>query len=126
MSIILAATLALTLAGTPEPIAQDAPRPGGTERVPATPEIAAAFLGDSFDTMDRNKSGFLEPEEMPRMTVRSKGGPSGAIDPKGAQALFTARNDLNRDGKVSRAEFIEATRPMIEAGGVPAKWKPRR
>lgn len=126
MSILIAATLALTLAGAPVSPPQDAPKAGGAERVPATPKTASAFLADTFDTMDKNKSGFLEPEEMPRMTVRSTSGPNGTVDPKGAQAIFTARNDLNRDGKVSRAEFIEATRPMIVANGVPAKWKPRR
>ena len=124
MSIAIAAAIAFTLTGTPEPMAQDAPRQ--TERGPATPETAAAFLADTFDAMDKNKSGILESGEMPRMTVRSTNGLKGSVDPNGAHAIFTARNDLNRDGRVSRAEFIEATRPMIEANGVPAKWKPRR
>ncbi|MDF7777025.1 EF-hand domain-containing protein [Sphingomonas sp. AOB5] len=123
MSIIVAASLALTLAGTPAP--QDAPKQTVTERVPATPATATAFLGSSFDTMDKNKSGYLEPEEMPRMSVSSGSVPKTALDPKRAQALFTARNDVNGDGKVSRAEFIQTNRPMIEANGVPARWKAR-
>lgn len=129
MSIAIAAAIAFTLTGTPEPMAQDAPKPGGTERVPATPETAAAFLGSSFDTMDRDKSGYLEGTETPRITQR--GGPANSpapvqqIDLRRGAAMFIARNDLNGDGKVSRAEFIEANRPMIEANGVPARWKPR-
>ncbi len=118
MSLILATLFALT------PAAQDAPKPQ-SERVPATPETAAAFLGSSFDTMDRNKSGYLEADEMPRTTQRSGSGPAEPIESKRAQAMFVARHDLNGDGKVSRAEFIEVNKPVILANGIPARWKPK-
>jgi DNA-binding CsgD family transcriptional regulator len=132
MSITIAAILAVTLTGTPAP----APQPIGapqdasaqTARVPATPETATAFLGSSFDTMDRDKSGYLDAGETPRMSVRAGAADSNAplqqLSPERAQAMFVARHDLNGDGKVSRDEFIRSNLPMIETTGIPARWKP--
>lgn len=122
MSITIAAALALQFIGGTAPVAQDK-----QARVPATPERAAAFLGESFGLMDRNKSGFLDPEELPRTTVRigRKDGPKEDVEPARAKAMFMARTDRDGDGKISRDEYISANRALIEIGGIPANWKPR-
>lgn len=124
MGITIAAALALQFAGGTAPPQDKQPR------IPATPEKAAAFLGESFDLMDRNKSGFLDPEEAPRTAVRirPKGGPTGPmreVDPARVYAMLLARTDRDGDGKISREEYISDARAMIEATGIPANWKPR-
>lgn len=119
MSITIAAALALHFTGASAPVAQDK-RP----HLPATPETATAFLGESFDLMDRNHSGFIDPSETPRTMVRLEDGAKQAIEPVRAYAMFVARSDRNGDGRVSREEYISAGRDMVEANGIPANWKP--
>jgi DNA-binding CsgD family transcriptional regulator len=129
ISITIAMALASAWSGAPAPAPTSvAAGQDGAQRVPATPETAKAFLASSFDTMDRDKSGFVDASEAPRMTVRF-GPPEGPMVEKQltreqASAQWIARNDGNRDGKVSKIEFIAANRAMIEATGLPARWKP--
>ncbi|MET0307893.1 MAG: hypothetical protein ABW023_04230 [Sphingomonas sp.] len=135
ISITIAVALASAWSGAPAPLAAPTPasasaRQDGAGRIPATPETAAAFLASSFDAMDRDKSGFLDASEAPRVTV-TVGPPDGPtadrkqLAPQQASAQWLARNDGNRDGKVSKLEFVAANRAMIEAAGLPAQWKPR-
>jgi DNA-binding CsgD family transcriptional regulator len=140
MSITIAAALALTLHGgsapqaVPQPAAQDAaalPRKGKRYTgpwVPATPEQAAAFLGQSFDILDRDKSGYLEAGELPATTARIKVGdqPFKPVSAEMAKSMYLERNDRNGDGKVSREEYIAEGRSRVAVTGIPANFKPRK
>ncbi|MEP9358234.1 EF-hand domain-containing protein [Sphingomonas sp. KR3-1] len=131
MSIIIAAVLALTLRGAPAP--QDTPEPAHKGKryegpwVPATPEQAEAFLGQSFDIMDRDKSGYLEAGELPVTSARVKIGdqPFRKVSVALAKSMYLEHNDRNGDGKVSRDEYIAAGRARVAITGIPANWKPR-
>ena len=122
MSILIAAALAFTLAGESgqqEHIVHHVPR------VPATPEQATAFLGQSFEILDRNHSGFLEAEEAPPTAIGSGDGPPQRLSPERAGAYFIARLDRDGDGRISRSEYVVGERPGILAAGVPANWRRR-
>lgn len=131
MSItIAAAALALTLHGGPAS-RQSAPAPQQKMKmydgpfVPATPEQATAFLAQSFATMDKDKSGYLEANEAPRASVSMNNGPRKEVGAEQGGRMFLARFDSNGDGKVSKDEYIATRRPMVLATGIPANWKPR-
>jgi hypothetical protein len=130
ISITIVAAFALNGSGAPAPMAAPLPvaaQQEGAARVPATREKATAFLGSSFDAMDRDRCGFLDASEAPRVTVKvgAQDGPmvEQPLSRAQASARWLARNDGDRDGKVS--EFVVANRAMIEAAGLPARWKPR-
>jgi DNA-binding CsgD family transcriptional regulator len=131
MSIGLAAALALTLPGGPAPQqASSAPAPQKTRRydgpfVPATPEQATAFLAQSFVSMDKDKSGYLEAGEAPRASVSVNSGPRKEVGAEQSGRMFLARFDTNGDGKVSKDEYIATRRPMVLVTGIPANWKPK-
>lgn len=131
MSItIAAAVLALTLPGAPAP-QQSAQAPQQKMKmydgpfVPATPEQATAYLAQSFATMDKDKSGYLEANEAPRASVSVNNGPRKDVGAEQGGRMFLARFDTNGDGKVSKDEYIATRRPMVLAMGIPANWKPR-
>ena len=130
MSItIAAAALALALHGGPAP-QQHAPAPQMMKTydgpfVPATPEQATAFIAQSFEVMDRNRSGYLEADEAPRASVSVNNGPRKEVGAEQGGRMFLARFDTDGDGKVSKAEYIATRRPMVLAIGIPANWKPR-
>ncbi len=131
MSItIAAAALALTLPGAPAP-QQSAQAPQQKMKmydgpfVPATPEQATAYLAQSFATMDKDKSGYLEANEAPRASVSVNNGPRKDVGAEQGGRMFLARFDTNGDGKVSKDEYIATRRPMVLAMGIPANWKPR-
>jgi DNA-binding CsgD family transcriptional regulator len=131
MSItIAAAALALTLHSGPM-AQQHAPAPQQKMKtydgpfVPATPEQATAFIAQSFDAMDRNRSGYLEADEAPRASVSVNNGPRKEVGAEQGGRMFLARFDTDGDGKVSKAEYIATRRPMVLAIGIPANWKPR-
>lgn len=138
MSItIAAAALALALPGAPAqqqsaPPPQAAPAPAHKRYagpwVPATPEQADAFLGQSFDIMDRDKSGYLEAAELPATSARVKVGdqPFRELPADTARSMYLERNDRNGDGRVSRDEFIANGRARVAVTGIPANWKPRK
>lgn len=131
MSItIAAAALALTLPGAPAP-QQSAQAPQQKMKmydgpfVPATPEQATAYLAQSFATMDKDKSGYLEANEAPRASVSVNNGPRKDVGAEQGGRMFLARFDTSGDGKVSKDEYIATRRPMVFAMGIPANWKPR-
>jgi len=139
MSIIIAAALALTLHGpralqsAPEPAAQDAAALAHKGKrytgpwVPATPAQAEAFLGQSFDILDRDRSGYLEAGELPVTAARFKVGdqPFKSVPAEAAKSMYLARNDRDGDGKISRAEYIADGRARVAVTGIPANFKPR-
>jgi DNA-binding CsgD family transcriptional regulator len=96
ISILLASTIALGLTST----AQDAPN--GTN-----PKIRAS-LATEFQRLDRDRSGYLDAQEIPR-------GQSGQHGD-----LFMAQYDSDRDGKVSQTEFLDNTRHVFQLQAVPA------
>ena len=96
------------------------------ERVAASAEQVSAFLGNSFDLLDRDHSGFLEASEMPPVKVRV--GPPGnlrAVDQAAARATWMKRGDTDGDGRISETEYIAASRSPFDHGGIPVDWRPR-
>ena len=122
--LILAGLALFQTVPTNEQLPNDkAPPP---ERVAASAEQVTAFLGDSFDILDRDHSGFLEASEMPPVQVRV-GSPGNlrAVDQAAARAMWMERGDTDGDGRISKTEYIAASRPPFDHGGIPADWKPR-
>lgn len=132
MSITIAAVAGLALVPQGSPVAQQA-APAAQQKmkmydgpfVPATPEQATAYLAQSFATMDKDKSGYLEAGEAPRASVSVNNGPRKDVGAEQGGRMFLARFDTNGDGKVSKDEYIATRRPMVLAMGIPANWKPR-
>ena len=122
MSILVAAALALSLTGGS---AQQEHAFNHVPLVPATTEQATAFLGRSFEILDRNHSGFVEAEEAPPTSLGPRGGPRRMVSPELAGAMFLSRFDRDGDGKVGRVEYISGNLPAILAAGIPANWRPR-
>lgn len=111
MSILIIAAVAAALAGAHQG---------------ATPEQATAFLVSSFEIMDSDHSGYIEPVEAPGVSVRDSSDtvPRRVPGRQGA-AMWIANYDRDGDGKVSKVEFIARMLPGVEAKGVPANWRPR-
>ena len=68
---------------------------------------AAAKLDTEFAASDTNRDGFLSPAEVEARMMRMKlsgGRTLDAVHAKRVAALFMARADANKDGKVSKAE----------------------
>ncbi|MGK6322871.1 hypothetical protein ACMGDM_07265 [Sphingomonas sp. DT-51] len=97
MPITLAAALAALLA-TPALTAAAAAQ--------ETRATASAKLDSEFAATDANKDGFLSLAELEtRMTkMNVRGRPLDPVHAKRVAALVMARGDLNKDGKLSRAE----------------------
>lgn len=133
MSITIAAALAVTLhGGAPAPQSVPAPSQASQKMkiydgpfVPATPAQADAFIAQSFAAMDKDKSGYLDAGEAPRASISTGNGPRQAVSAEQGARMFLARFDTDRDGKVSKAEYLAGRRPMVLATGIPANWKPR-
>ena len=91
---------------------------------------ASAFLTTSFASEDLDHSGFLEPAEASRMEPRDAqrdkslppAPPAGQPDPA-AEQKWMPKLDTNRDGRVSRDEYIAYMMPWILWQGVPADWR---
>ena len=68
---------------------------------------ATAKLDAEFAASDTNRDGFLSPAEVEARMMRMKlsgGRTLDAVHAKRVAALFMARADANKDGKVSKAE----------------------
>lgn len=95
----------------------------------AGPAEVIAFVRSSFRTMDRDRSGFIEQVEAP---VAGVGIPAPAPDRRmqwfagrRGQARWIAYSDIDRDGRVSEAEFV-AWDSRHWRDHVPTNWAWRR
>ena len=114
------------------------------DMVEATPAEIGIIVRDSFANMDKNRSGYIEPEEMPvggsGNVVRDSYVESpiynrdedGNVTPTGevrrvsveqAQAESIALGDKNGDGKLDFSEYRRWHAPMIAQRGIPRAWK---
>jgi len=106
----------------------------------ATPAEIQIILRDSFANMDKNRSGYIEPDEVPVGIVRDGHVESpiytrdgdGNVKPTGdvnrvtveqAQARFLAFGDDNRDGKMDFLEYRRWQGPIMAQRGIPREWK---
>lgn len=129
MSLILAALFAFM------PAAQEseAPSPAPGMRKASLADVGA-FLTEGFAFHDKDKSGYLEGAEIGALEPRTAAHrdralppapPAGARDPAG-EAKWMRKLDNDRDGRVSRQEYIEYMTPWILLSGVPKDWTPKR
>lgn len=127
--------------------ATDAPMKPGEVRMltaadmaDATPEEIRAFVAEQFRSRDRDHSGFIERDEAPAaavlMTDAEWKGEGRAprewfdkqnfrrvpLEPRMAQAASVAKDDDDRDGRVSFAEFERQQARSIDAGRLPKRW----
>lgn len=124
MSLILAALFALAPGQDTTP-----PSPAPGMRKTSLAEVGA-FLAEGFGSHDKDGSGFLEGAEIGGIELRDRhrdpalppAPPAGERDPAG-EAKWLAKMDTDRDGKVSRNEYIEYMTPWILLSGVPVGWK---
>jgi hypothetical protein len=79
----------------------DANRDGTITR----PELLV-WRAANFSQIDRNRDGFLSKQDVPFFMRRSGG-------PFDIQAM-TTQYDANRDGKISRAEFVDGPTPVFD------------
>jgi len=106
MISIMIAVAAFALAGS------NAPAPGAQDKAAGLPlgrEAVATMLANSFDALDKDKSGFIEAGEVPVMILKpgKPGGPM-VLQRKGGETVppaWFARADADHDGKLSRSEF---------------------
>jgi hypothetical protein len=112
--------------------------------VEATPAEIQIIVRDSFASMDKNRSGYIELEEMPvggfgnvvrdghvesPIYTRDEDGnvrPTGEVrrvSVERAQAESLAPGDMNGDGKVDFVEYRRWQAPMIAQRGIPREWK---
>jgi DNA-binding CsgD family transcriptional regulator len=106
----------------------------------ATPAEIQIIVRDSFANMDKNRSGYIEPEEFPVGVVRdghierpifTRDG-DGNVEPTGevrrvsveqAQAEYLAPRDKNGNGKVDFIEYMRWEAPIMAQRGIPREWK---
>ncbi len=115
------------------------------QMVKASPEVVRAFVNETFDSADKNHSGYIERDEAPETLLQSTVVHKGPIPKPGdrpivpddnepvnvmkgpaAQAAYLATMDKDADGKVSREEYQAATYPRFLAWGVPATGTARQ
>lgn len=85
-------------------------------------EEATAYLEASFDRIDRDKSGFLDAADSPRVTVQGQSDIAPkAVDTSDAASMWITRLDANGDGKVSREEWVTKLRPGVMERGIPTQ-----
>lgn len=96
-------------------------------RAPDTMAEAEAFLGASFDFLDRDRSGFIEDGEQPPIKTRRIASDGQTADTQLADgSTSTALFDTDGDRRVSRAEYISHLLPMVLERGIPVNWKPSK
>lgn len=110
--------------------------------IKAPPATVRAFVDETFDTADRDRSGYLERAEAPATFAQSTVLRKGPLPRPGetapypdsneqvtimtgppAQAAYLATMDKDADGRVSREEYQAASFPRFMAWGVPANWR---
>ena len=113
-------------------LTQAAPPQSAPSNAKATMEQAGAFLLDAFKPLDGDRSGYLDLEEVSRMEPRDAhrdpglpAAPAGGARDPAAEAKWMGKMDADRNGRVSREEYVEYMVPWIMLHGVPAGWKPR-
>ena len=137
MSLFLAVLVA-ALPQSSVPLPAAAPRPVPTSVLPknesietiifrpASPDEVLAFVRDSFRTMDKDGSGYIECAEAPENGVYT--GPKtfqSLIPIKGriGRAMTIAQADTDDDGRISEDEFVASRLPIFLPRGVPANWR---
>ena len=100
---------------------------------PASPEEIRVLVADSFLTMDRDHSGFIERTEAPQGSAGGEGGRIGdpvsakdvhPINGRAGQAMWIGLADADADGRVSLAEWLAYDVPnMLALGKLPADWR---
>jgi len=133
----------LSPAEAAQPIIWGEPITGGeddpNQLVPATPAEVGIIVRDTFTITDRNRSGFIEPDETlaneRRAVIESKiyerdtvgnvreTGKVRRVTLEEARAEQIAQADENDDGKLDFQEFSDWMKPVIAKRGIPAKWK---
>jgi DNA-binding CsgD family transcriptional regulator len=125
---IFAASLIIIAAQVPSS-SDGAPAPGMRK---ASWDETAAFLSHDFDSYDKDGSGLLDPGEASLLEPRDAAHrdktlppppPKGEPDPA-AEAKWIAKLDIDRDGGVSRGEYISYMMPWMLLSGIPKDWKP--
>jgi DNA-binding CsgD family transcriptional regulator len=104
MNLTIAATLALALQSSSGTTAD----PGPDADAPTTAEMIEMVVTQNFANMDRDKSGSLEPAEIPAPVEEAR------------QAAIAA-GDTDRDGKLTLAEYRAWLAPIIARQG--AEWR---
>jgi DNA-binding CsgD family transcriptional regulator len=110
----------------------------------ATPAEIQIIVRDSFAAMDKNRSGYIEPGEMPvggggnivrdghlesPVYTRDEDGnvkPTGEVRRvrvEQAQAEALALGDENGDGRVDFIEYRRWQAPIMAQRGIPREWK---
>ena len=129
MSMILAASIFFAHL-QPQETAPPDPAPGMRK---ASLEDATAFNLEGFRQKDRDHSGALDPHEVSALEPRDghrdpKLGPApaaGTPDPE-AETKWMRMIDSDRDGRVSRDEYLTYMAPWTLLSGVPIDWTPKR
>jgi DNA-binding CsgD family transcriptional regulator/Ca2+-binding EF-hand superfamily protein len=95
--------------------------------VKAPAETVRLFLNESFDTIDRDHSGFIERVEVPASIGNTPSeiskGPGSLVPHPEAQAAWLAMFDKDADGRVSRGEYMDESFERFANWGVPANWR---
>merc|ERR1712129_610105 len=71
-----------------------------------------------FEEIDKDKSGVLEKEEyksvMELMTAHAEKKYQGFVDRETIQVVLWARLDPDRDGKITKEEFLENVKKILD------------
>lgn len=92
---------------------------GQDTRQGATYEEATSYLEASFAKIDRDGSGFVDAADAPKMTVQGPGDMAPRPMAPSDASLWIERLDANKDGKVSRDEWVGGLRPGLMQHGIP-------
>jgi Ca2+-binding EF-hand superfamily protein len=84
---------------------------------PAASANPVGFLERSFATMDRNSDGYIDFAEAPNATYQRTriraGHPIVVLDQEAGPAVWLRGMDADKDGRVSKTEFISTILPQI-------------
>jgi DNA-binding CsgD family transcriptional regulator len=113
MSLVLLAAAAFLGTGTTEQPRQAAPAARSTSQTSIVnrngqsgPVDLDAAFNRAFDAIDKDRNGFLEGKEVVNVSVRTTHVTTGSASRDNNSESAFAGFDTNKDGRVSRAEFI--------------------